>query len=83
MRVASLSRHKLKALAKRLEAEGVSVALRWTYLIAGASCEDDAHALADQIRGYSSVGTRIRIQPGVYDRPPVRVWVDQDGWIWI
>jgi hypothetical protein len=73
VRVASLSHRELKALARRLEAEGLSVALRWRYLIAGAGCEDDAHALADQIRGYSSARTRIRVQPGVYDvRLPAR-----------
>jgi hypothetical protein len=73
------SHHELKALAQRLEAEGFSVARRWRYLIAGAGCEDDAHALADQIRGYSSAGTRIRVQPGVYDIPPVRVSQPGDG----
>ena len=79
VRVAPLFRHELKALAQRLEAEGFSVARRWRYLIAGAGCEDDAHALADQIRGYSSGGTRIRVQPGVYDIPPVRVSQPGDG----
>jgi hypothetical protein len=83
VRVASLSHHELKVLARRLEAGGLSVALRWTYLIAGASREDDAHALADQIQGYSSVGPRIRIQPGVYDRPPVRVWASPHDYIWV
>ena len=64
---------------------GLSVARRWKYLIVGASCEDDAHALADQIRGYSSIGTRIRVQPGVYDIPPVQVSQPGDGVgsIWI
>ena len=72
----------------RLEAEGFSVARRWGYLFVGANCEDDTHALADQIRGYGSAGTRIRVQR-VYDRPrPVRVpgqrgagggWYEADG----
>ena len=79
MRVAPPSHRELRALAHRLEAEGFSVARRWRYLIAGAGCEDDAHALADQIRGYSSAGTRIRVQPGVYDIPPVRVSQPGDG----
>ena len=82
VRVEPRSQHELKALAQRLEAEGLSVARRWRYLIAGAGCEDDAHALADQIRGYSSAGTRIRVQPGVYDIPPVRVWAHGAGRIW-
>lgn len=75
--VASMNHWKLKSLARRLEAEGVPVVMRWTYLIAGASCEDDAHALADQIQGYSPVGTRIRVQPGVYEHPSVHVLIDR------
>ena len=72
VRVASVSHHELKKLARHLEADGLPVALRWAYLIAGAGCEDDAHALADQIRD-SSASTRIRVLPSVYDRPPVTV----------
>jgi hypothetical protein len=74
VRVEPPSHHELRALARSLEAEGLSVARRWNYLIASASCEGEAHALSDRIRGYSSVGTRIRVQPGVYGRPPVRAW---------
>jgi hypothetical protein len=81
------SHRELKALARRLETDGFSVARRWRDLIVGAGCEDDAHALAGQIRGYSSTGTRVRVQPGVYDVPPVQVWVpnEREGMrqIWI
>jgi len=77
------SHRELKALARRLEAEGFSVARRWRYLFAGANCEDDAHALANQIRGYGSVHTRIRAQR-VYDRrPPVRIPLARGGHIWV
>jgi len=82
VRVKPPSHHELKVLAERLEAEGLSIARRWRYLIAGAGCEDDAHALADQIRARSSVGTRIRVQPGVYDIPPVRVGVPTGSGQW-
>ena len=82
VRVEPPSHHELKALAQRLEAAGLSVARRWKYLIVGVSCEDDAHALAEQIQSYSSVGARIRVQPGVYDLPPVSVWVPGTGRIW-
>jgi hypothetical protein len=71
VRVDHSSHHELRTLAQRLEAEGFSVARRLTYLVAGADCEDDAHALADQIRGYSPAGTRIRVQPGNYYVPPM------------
>ena len=85
VRVDPPSHHELKALARRLEAGGLSVARQWSYLIAGAGCEDEAHALARQIREHSSASTRVRVQPGVYDLPPpVRVWVPSGpGWIWI
>jgi hypothetical protein len=88
VRVGPSSHRELKALARSLEAEGFSVARRWRYLFVGANCEDDTHVLADQIRGYGSAGTRIRVQR-VYDRPrPVRVpgqrgagggWYEADG----
>jgi hypothetical protein len=88
VRVGPSSHRELKALARRLEAEGYSVARRWRYLFTGANCEDDAHALADRIRGYSSGDMRIGVQR-VYDRPPpVRVpgqrgagggWYEADG----
>ena len=83
VRVGPSSHRELKALAGRLEAHGFSVVRRWRYLFAGANCEDDAHTLADQIRGYGSVGTRIRAQR-VYDRPPpVRVTAPRGGPIWV
>lgn len=75
--------HELKALTQRLEVHRSAVARRWMYLIIGASCEDDAHALADQIQGYISADTRIRVQPGVYDLPPVQAWVPGAGDIWV
>jgi hypothetical protein len=76
------SHHELKALARGLEAEGLPVARRWRYLIVGGSCEDEAHALADRIQGYGSAGTRIRVQPGVYDLPKVRAWTLPPGAWW-
>jgi hypothetical protein len=83
LRVGPSFHHELGALARHLEAEGFAVARRWRYLFAGANCEDDTHALADQIRGYVSAGTRIRAQR-VYDRPPpVRVHLARGGHVWI
>ena len=82
VRVDPSSYYELRALGRRLEAEGVSVARRWRYLIAGAGCEDDARDLADRIRGYSSADTRVRVQPGIYERPAVRAWVPCAGQIW-
>ena len=88
VRAGPSSHRELKTLARRLEVEGFSVARRWWYLFTGANCEDDAYALADQIRDCSSSGTRLRVQR-VYDRPrPVHVpgqrgvgggWYEADG----
>jgi hypothetical protein len=69
VRVGPSSHGTLKALARHLDAEGFSVVRRWRYLFTGANCEDDAHALADRIRGYGSADMRMQVQR-VYDRPP-------------
>jgi hypothetical protein len=61
-RVGPSSHRELKTLARRLEANGFSVVLRWRYLFTGANCEDDMYALADRIRDYSSVDMRISVQ---------------------
>jgi hypothetical protein len=83
VRVGPTSHRELKALARHLEADGFSVARRWRYLFAGVNCEDDAHTLANQIRDYGSVGTRIRAQR-VYGRPPpVSVTAPRGGPIWV
>ena len=83
VRVGPSSHREMKALARRMEAEGFSVARRWRYLFVGANCEDDTHALANRIRGYGSVGIRIRVQR-VYDRPPpVLVRPYRGGYIWV
>ena len=58
-RVGPSSHRKLKSLARRLDADGFSVTRRWRYLFTGANCEDDVHALADRIRGYTSAGMRM------------------------
>jgi hypothetical protein len=82
VRVEHSTRHELKVLAEGLEAGGSSVVVRWKYIIAGANCQDDAHALADQIRRRSSADVRIRVQPSVFYRP-VRARVYGTGGIWV
>ena len=56
----------VKALARRLVAEGWPIVRRRKYLIAGANCEDDASDLARKIRGYTAIDAIIRVQRGVY-----------------
>lgn len=59
----------VKALARLLAAGGWPVVRRRRYLIAGADCEDDANALAEEIRGYTPADAVIRVQRGVYGLP--------------
>ena len=49
-RVEFPSRHEAVALADKLRSEGRTVIQRWKFLVVGANNEDDARALADQIR---------------------------------
>ena len=51
-------------LAEQLEAEGIPVVRRHTYLIAGAVNEDDARALAERLRAEAPEGARIEVEPG-------------------
>ena len=51
-------------LAERLEAEGVPVVRRYTYLLVGAENEDAAHALAERLERETPEGARIEVEPG-------------------
>jgi hypothetical protein len=51
-------------LAERLEAEGIPVVRRWTFLLVGAVNEDEAHALAERLEGEAPEGARIDVEPG-------------------
>lgn len=65
----------VRALARRLVAEGWPIVRRRKYLIAGADCEDDASDLARAIRGYTAIDAVILVQRGVYGLP----WWAQPG----
>jgi hypothetical protein len=52
------------ALAARLEAEGVPVVRRSTFLLAGAANEDDALAFAERLRAELPEGARVEVEPG-------------------
>jgi hypothetical protein len=52
------------ALADRLEAEGVPVVRRATFLLAGSANEDEAHALAERLRAELPGSARIEVEPG-------------------
>jgi hypothetical protein len=52
------------ALADRLEAEGIPVVRRSTFLLAGAANEDEAAGLAERLRGELPSSARIEVEPG-------------------
>lgn len=70
VRVDLRSRDEVEMLARHLQARGCRVVRRRRYIIVGADCEDDANDLAQEIGGYTSTGTVIRVQRGVYGLPP-------------
>lgn len=51
-------------LAQRLEADGIPVVRRSTYLLVGAVSEDEARALAGRLRGEAPAGSTVHVQPG-------------------
>jgi hypothetical protein len=51
-------------LAERLEAEGIPVTRRWTYLLVGAASADDANELAERLRSEGPDGMKVQVQPG-------------------
>jgi hypothetical protein len=51
-------------LAERLEAEGIPVTRRWTYLLVGAGSADDANELAERLRSEGPEGMKVQVQPG-------------------
>jgi hypothetical protein len=52
------------ALAERLEAEGLSVVRRSTYLLVGAANEDEAAVLAERLQRDAPAGSRVEVEPG-------------------
>jgi hypothetical protein len=58
------SHHDAEQLADRLESKGWSVVRRWTYVLVGCSNEDEARALAEDLKGTRPAATRIEVEPG-------------------
>jgi hypothetical protein len=50
------------SLAERLKAEGIPVIRRYTFLLAGAANEDDAHALAERLEREVPQGAAIEVE---------------------
>jgi hypothetical protein len=64
VRVELASHEDTVALAERLEFEGIPLVRRYTFLLAGAVNEDDAHALAERLEREVPEGARIAVEPG-------------------
>lgn len=51
-------------LAERLEADGVPIVRRYTYLLVGAENEDQARELAGRLTAEAPEGARVEVEPG-------------------
>jgi len=63
VRVELPSHHTTRALARRLEKEGVPVIARWKFLIVGAESEDAAHELAERLRAEAPADAKLQVEP--------------------
>lgn len=64
VRVSLPSRDATDALAEQLQAEGLPVVKRSTFLLVGAANRDDAEALAERLRAESPQGAKVEVEPG-------------------
>jgi len=64
VRVELASHHDARALAERLEQEGISCVRRWKFLLVGAADEDDAQALAERLQTEAPAGATVHVEPG-------------------
>jgi hypothetical protein len=64
VRVSLPSREATHELADRLEAEGIPVTRRSTFLLVGAVNEDEATALAERLRTEAPEGAVVEVEPG-------------------
>jgi hypothetical protein len=56
------TRDDAAALEQRLEAEGVPVVRRHSYVVIGAACEGDAEALRERLAAIVPAGTRVTVE---------------------
>ena len=64
VRISLPSREATHELAERLEAEGIPVTRRSTFLLVGAVNEDEATALAERLRAEAPEGAVVEVEPG-------------------
>ena len=64
VRIELPSHEETVGLADRLEAAGIPVVRRYTFVLVGAVNEDEAHALAARLADEVPEGARIEVEPG-------------------
>jgi hypothetical protein len=64
VRISLPSREATDELADRLEAEGIPVTRRATFLLVGAVNQDEAQALAERLQAEAPEGAEIHVEPG-------------------
>ena len=64
VRVELASHEDTTELADRLDEQGIPVVRRYTFLLAGAANEDEAHELAARLRDEAPASARIDVEPG-------------------
>ncbi len=64
VRVEFPSHHEARAFAEQEQAEGVSIARRWKYVLIGTADQDDANALADRLRLELPPDAVLHVEPG-------------------
>ena len=64
VRVSLPDRDATDALAEQLQAEGLPVVKRSTFLLVGAANRDDAEALAERLRAEPLHGAKVEVEPG-------------------
>lgn len=73
VRVQCRSRHEARELSQRLSGEDVPNIHRWSYVLIGATDEDSAQALADQVRAEVDEADAVTVELNrrfVYDNRP-------------
>jgi hypothetical protein len=63
------SRDDAAALAQKLKNEGMSVAQRWRYVVAGAVTEERAEELASRLRAELGDDADVHVEPNLTDLP--------------
>ena len=62
VRITLPTHHDARAFAERLQSEGIPVQQHWRHLTLGANDEDEAHELAERLRGEAPRGSTLDVE---------------------